>query len=534
MDQTLEHDDELEEDELLIDVGGVPDEEITPLPAPSAPEVPEPRPAPISRGENPAFAGSATPTGFTGAAGEPSTAGQPEQRPQVWGDREQTAASLTGPFDAFPAEVKQVFYGAGSGPRGYAHAIIFERCDVDYAANNEPLAISNQPVESQPTPSGGDAMPWPVRHDQVGYHVTVGDIVTVLSGRDGKHWYMSDELPFVGMVVDSDATGADTTEKWCAKAGNRTVKVQRFGLSIDPGTQNYKNDGVTLTALQDANSAAVTYSGVRPICPAGTQHGLRVGDSTVVQRRGRYMVCSAAREQFIGKVTEQSPVGGGTFCNYELREQDATATYAADNNYSLALANRPLPVTGQTGKSGRVIVAYNFAEDAGDDGIDVGAMVLVTMFASAVSTREPLYIIDRVIGTGDGNGGKSAIELLAGQYRALFCTEAPEWRFEDVMRVELAGTYTEARADGLYMQSVVLNTIQVVGFSCNRLPPGPVAVRWENPHVVIECADAPREPIVVTVKLSGLARGALGRFPVRSQEEHDQNKRRWRYMNGFV
>jgi len=242
------------------------------------------------------------------------------------------------------------------------------------------------------------------------------------------------------------------------------------------------------------------------------------------------MFCRPAKGQFIGEITAVSPVVGGTYQNYEVKEKDANATYGVGNSYSLGLTDRAAGVSGQSGAFARVVVVYNFAEEAGNDGLSVGDTVVVSIFSSQVSTREPLYIIERVI---DTTGGKSAIEMLAGEYRALFCVEAPEQRYEDIMRIELAGTYTEALADGLYMQSVVLNTIEVVGLSCNRLPPGPVAARWENPHVVVECGHAPPEPILVTVRLSGLARGAEGRFPIRSEEEFSLNRRRWRYMNGL-
>lgn len=442
---------------------------------------------------------------------------------------------ILGPYDAWIAEVVQVNYASGDSLYGDFQRVSVMRCDVWYKGNNEPTAVDAPQVLSQPTPTVVEAMPHPVMHDQQKYHVSVGDIVTVVEGRDERRWFFFDDQPFFAKVIDNDDSDADNTEKWTAYAGTETLKVRRYGLSEDPDSGDYGDHGVTLSELQTAASAYVEYAGVRPICPAGVHHGYRVGDTMLVTRRGRYMACEPAAQQFVGEITQTSPQAGGTFCNYEVKEQDGAASYTNGNTYTLAFTDRTRAVAGQSGYSARLIVAYNLAESAGGNGLSVGDVVVVKMFSSAVSTREPYYIIERVIDTnGNGGGGKSAIIKIRGQHRAAFCVEAPQVWLMDLMCAPLDGSCMRIEIDPIFLAACHPGSIQVYGQACDRLTPHPIAARVEDRHVILETTHAPIDPIIVRLTLMGLRGDCFTpRFPMRTPTQAEFNRDWWRQANGL-
>ena len=114
---------------------------------------------------------------------------------------------ILGPIDAYAAVVVDTFDAAGHPVYGMKGAITARRCDIRWGVNNEPTA-KHTPVSTFGSPVGAvcEPFPFPARHDQAAYIVSVGDIVTVLEGRDGRRWYMSDELPFLARVLKSEGS----------------------------------------------------------------------------------------------------------------------------------------------------------------------------------------------------------------------------------------------------------------------------------------------------------------------------------------
>ncbi len=481
-----EHDESLETDALDISMGEQHTPSSTPIPRADEPSVPRPGPK------------------------------------SPW-DEDQPGSSLTGHFDAWLAEVIEAPWTGNPHVQGVA----VDRCDIEWLSNNEPNAVAVAPVESQNTPSRRIALPYVPLHDQEKYHVQAGDIVTVATGRDGRAYYFWDDKPFVAWVIDSTSTSVGTTEKHAGGAGNETITVRRYGLSEDPDSTDYDDHGTTLTDLQDASSNYIEYGGVRVISPEGTHHGYRLADMVLVTRRGRYMVAEPCREQFVATIEEEGPSGEDDFTDnrYWVREQDGIASYSG-NLYTLALTDRARNVTGQSGYAGRWVCAYNYGEESTEHEIEAGETVVVSLFASAVSTREPFYVFSRTTPAGE-DGGKSAIELLGGQYRALFCTEAPEWRFQDHIRVAFVGRTMRVPIDPLFIQACILNTIEPISLLPHRLPKGLLAARVENFHLVVESTEREQPAVPIVVTLSGLARGFNGRFPKRSPEQAASNKRFW-------
>ncbi|MFH1833498.1 MAG: hypothetical protein ABH877_00620, partial [bacterium] len=212
---------------------------------------PLPMPTPIPAVDSPLPAAAPLVT-------DPSYTARQEQRPMMAWDRETPASALTGQFDAWAGEVVAVHDAGADGMLGCTQTVTVRRISYRWGANNEPVATGAPPAFSQPVVSIAAALPFPPRHDQVGYHVRAGDIVTVLSGRDERCYYLRDELPFLGKIVK--ASGASVKEDNVGGAGLLTLTVRRQSISGDPDGGGFA--GATLADLLDAGGAVVEYGNV--------------------------------------------------------------------------------------------------------------------------------------------------------------------------------------------------------------------------------------------------------------------------------
>jgi len=140
---------------------------------------------------------------------------------------------LIGPLDAWVGKVLSVSYGSTHPAEGIAQAITVERIDVRWGTNNEPAAATGRTKARAQATTIAYPYPFPPRHDQAAYHVAVDDIVTVLEGRDGRCWYMSDDLPFPARVIKATGT---VTEAFGGGAGLLEVKVRRSAITGDPSS----------------------------------------------------------------------------------------------------------------------------------------------------------------------------------------------------------------------------------------------------------------------------------------------------------
>lgn len=312
---------------------------------------------------------------------------RPWRVPETQGDSVEPQEIL-GPYDAYLAEVVQTNYAiGGDGLYGDYQRISARRCEVWYTTNNEPEAVDIPQVLSQPTPAIVEAMPWPLHHDMEKYHVAVGDIVTILEGRDGRRYFLADDEPFVGVVVDNENEGDDseTKEDFCGGAGNRSLRVRRRVLDGDPDGSGYGPD--LDSDLLDANGAEIEYYPVVPVGPTGVAHGYRVGDLVWVHKRGRYWFCTPSRQGFLAVIVDEGPdeEADGTANEYWVKEVDWEITYTAGAaDYTYAQTVRTAAVAGQSGSNGRWVMAWNLAHDPSHDlPVDESVTVWVNL------TRDP-------------------------------------------------------------------------------------------------------------------------------------------------
>lgn len=153
-----------------------------------------------------------------------------------------------GPFDAYCAVVVQVFSPSRVHPvTNCANTIEVRRCSVSWDSKyNYPKAGARSMASAGPTPTLASPFPFPLRHDQAGYVVKAGDVVSVIQGRDGRAWYMVDDLPFVGTVWGQITKGYESLSKFPTKDNADLTKramVDDIALAAD-SAKYYRFDGV--------------------------------------------------------------------------------------------------------------------------------------------------------------------------------------------------------------------------------------------------------------------------------------------------
>ncbi|HUT58034.1 MAG TPA: hypothetical protein VNA25_09320, partial [Phycisphaerae bacterium] len=222
-------------------------------------------------------------------------------------DRAPTEASeIHGHMNAFVGRVLTTYYGSTHPELGTEQGIYVEMVDVLWDGDNIPTGYPRPQTGLEPTPTVLPANPWPPREDQVAYHVKADDIVTVLVNDDGQAWYTSDELPFIGAVVQ-DPHNDETAEAYFGGAANTHITVRRVQMSGDP----------------QANPPVYTFSGslttttyhVRPMTATGQHHGYRVADPVVVWRRGLYFYCVPASAVRHAVLTDAGPASEADHTN---------------------------------------------------------------------------------------------------------------------------------------------------------------------------------------------------------------------------
>ncbi len=394
-------------------------------------------------------------------------------------DHELRAEALTGPFHVWLGQVVDVHYDAADGLLGYVQAVEVVRAGQHWTTNNEPAAYEIPQVWSNPETARIVALPWPPRHDQEKYHVSTGDIVSVISGPDGRHYFFSDDLPFPAVVMQklnviatqgtppsSPQTGDaylvrngtgdwsghdgkiatwdgtawtfsdpdDNKEKVVGGAYMKALRVRRQSMSGDPAA-----GPANLAEVLTAAGATVEYHDVLVIAPDAVHHGYRVGDTCWVRRRGSYYFVLPAREQFPAYLVNEGPDGEADFADhhYWVREYDGTISYT-DNTWTRTDADRDqTDPTGGGGRKARWVKAVNLAEQLSQThhlkvvapgNPTTGLKVTVSMFQDPETDDTPsggvwyefcLPPEYKGDGTwiGDENGGKTADFTASNGYR---------------------------------------------------------------------------------------------------------------------
>ena len=293
---------------------------------------------------------------------------QTEPGPQ---DYRVPAATVTGHYDAWAGKVLAAHDAAADKVLGQTRAVTVQRVSVRWGTNNAVLTGEAPPPMSQLCPSIAVALPLPPRQDQPGYMAAVGDVVTVLTGRDGLCYYLPDDVPFIGVVIKSTVSVKEDT---AGGAGLLWLSVRRQAMTADP-SEAVATLGNCLTAA----GATIDYSYVLVLAPVGQQHGYRVGDRVWVHRRGLYYFALPARQWFLAKTGTVGPdsEAAPTDNSYWVREQTPTVAYT-NSTYTVTYADKTqTDPTASGGRYGRWVLAWNLGEESWSHLVPTGTVVMV-------------------------------------------------------------------------------------------------------------------------------------------------------------
>lgn len=122
---------------------------------------------------------------------------------------------------------------------------------------------------------------------------------------------------------------------------------------------------------------------------------------------------------------------------------------------------------------------------------------------------------------------KLAIVPVGGEYRALYCEEAPDVRFNDVLLVYTNGrTHVITQIDTLYVGVCDPDTIRVVGYSTDI--PALVGASVSGCELELKTWSPIGIPDRIALRLSGIRRGASGiRFEKKTLEQMIANNSFW-------
>ena len=131
-------------------------------------------------------------------------------------------------------------------------------------------------------------------------------------------------------------------------------------------------------------------------------------------------------------------------------------------------------------------------------------------------------------GPGDNGSGKDTAIVPAPWsstgYAALFVMEAPEVRFDDIIRADIAGRVTRVPMDPRFVAVCEPYSISCCGCSVDR--PGPAGIEVLRDAVIITVSRWPwARPRVVTMRLTGIRKGFKTlRFPSRTGKQFLENE----------
>lgn len=132
-------------------------------------------------------------------------------------------------------------------------------------------------------------------------------------------------------------------------------------------------------------------------------------------------------------------------------------------------------------------------------------------------------------GTGDTGSDKSTAIVPASWspkgFTALFVSESPEVRFDDVLVIEMPQRNAVVSIDPKFVEVCEPGSIEVCGWSVNR----PVLLGAAVDGGLVDVEFAERHPdrlLRVVLRLTGIRKGFAGhRFPERSRAQYDANER---------
>ena len=121
-------------------------------------------------------------------------------------------------------------------------------------------------------------------------------------------------------------------------------------------------------------------------------------------------------------------------------------------------------------------------------------------------------------------GAKTAIVKIANEWRALYCKESPDVRFEDTIVIRAAGGEWFAGIDPMFIKVCEAGSVVAIAAQSESLTP--IFARVEGGKVVFSRGLDDGETVRVTV--SGIRIGFRGvRFTRSNKEEAELNAKRW-------
>lgn len=349
-----------------------------------------------------------------GAGGEPAEVFIP-QTPQPWDPNNLKSEYIVGTGDCYLGEVGYSYDAAIDSVRKQFGIIDVRRVQPWYdTAGAGALTLGEiPPPVSGPNPSLTQATPFPAI-DQRAYYAEADDPVLVITGRDGRAYYLPDNTPFIGIVAQNSET-ASTKEAVFGGAGNITIKVTRQLITGNPTT-----GFPTFTPI-----SAVTYDHVYPIADVGQHHGYRIGDTVLCFRRGMYMFCLPNRGTYHGRIVAAGPNSEADFTDERYWVRLTVSNVAFTTTGDPAVGTNTWDWTGAD-TTLFIVCAANLAEiQTGTHKYDVTSVdaigyregpheVLATLFADR-TTGVPYWIFSLGI---DQNVRVSTADYWPGPLRA--------------------------------------------------------------------------------------------------------------------
>ncbi len=321
-------------------------------------------------------------------------------------ERDLTPWAMTGNYDAWIGTVLATHFADTGGDKQHKMPTtvevrrimprIFADAVTDRLDKNIIPAVGSQPQEDYVK-----AMPFP-RLDVQNYTVKVGEPVIVLTGRDGRHYYMPDDQPFIGKVIDWPKRYAEqyasTDEDFAGGAGTTTIAVQRYKLGIDPDGTTFTAPSLTALAPEatpGGGGVALVYNRVYVVKPAYAHHGYRPLDMVMVFRKGNYYFALPAMETFHAHIIAVGPQSEVDFTDENYWVQQISENIAYDDDLVADHFNHCIYVGTHT-HLGRILQAKNLAEEIADSHLlptDGTRKVVVHMYCDSAD-NDPYYVFE--------------------------------------------------------------------------------------------------------------------------------------------
>lgn len=297
-------------------------------------------------------------------------------RPTPWQVTTPRTQDILGTGDAWSGVVVSSYDAEKDNEFGQKGVIVVRRAGPRWDDADTLHMGEIPPVQSQPQPSYYKALPFPAR-DQEAYRAGEDEPVIVVTGKDGRLYYLPDDKPFVGQVDQTAQDISDEKESNFGGAGAfQSIKVRRVLMTGDPTA-----DGYTFSA----EKTTVYYDFVRVLTPAGTHHGHRKESYVLCFRRGQYIYALPDRGIYHGEVVTAGPNGEGNFSTHHywmsLKVYGISYSAASANEWDWGGADTGLFI---------VDAAHLSEKEADTHKLATGTEAVVTLFADP--DQEPYWV----------------------------------------------------------------------------------------------------------------------------------------------